>query len=394
MLKEMPYLELKTKIDFRYPSIFIGRGLSFNYDIPLLLKDGTILLYNSNTISFFTKDLELKLLYSFESNIKEKENEINIIRNIKQLKCGDIVCCNKNLYIFNIKSKIISPKIIKLPNGENIFDIIELRNKKLLGITSNSIIEINKKEEEYEINCISKIQEKYIEMPKNEKEKNNNTYIQYLNMYDLLNNRLLIHSYSTQLIYGRCGTHPPGELCLNKIFILDLNKNEIINYFEPFDEEANIIILDKYICISNYNIIKIYDIFNYKLLQTIKDKFFKDYIIKYDDNIIIGISNREADNDIILYNLLNINDIKYIIYRGNFMKFKEIKYNFAYTVRRCKNKTICILNNNLIFIACHGKAFIVEIKEKLNLINFHPLNEIEYTKEEIKQMESIEYIYI
>ena len=128
-----------------------------------------------------------------------------------------------------------------------------------------------------------------------------------------INKKYFIYSYSTKLIYERYGNHPTRELCLKKIFIFDLNKNEIINYFEPFDEETNIISLDKYICISNYNIIKIYDITNYKLFQTIKNNFSKDYIIKYDENIIIGMSNREDDNDIILYNLLNINDLKYII---------------------------------------------------------------------------------
>jgi len=117
-------------------------------------------------------------------------------------------------------------------------------------------------------------------MPKNEKEKKNTTYIQYLNIYELLNKRLLIHSYSTQLIYGDCGTHPPEEYCRNKIFIFDLNNKEIIHCFESFNNETNIVILEKYICINYNNIIKIYDITDYILLKIIKDKFPKNYIIK------------------------------------------------------------------------------------------------------------------
>ena len=196
-----------------------------------------------------------------------------------------------------------------------------------------------------------------------------------------------MHSYSTQLIYGGGGTHPPGEFCQNKVFIFDLNNNEIIHCFKPFNGETNIIILDKYICVNYYNIIEIYDITNYKLLKIIKDNFSKDYIIKYNENIIIGLSNVENNNDIIIYNLLDINDIKYIIFKGKFMEFEEMKYNFVYTVRRVKNKTICLLNNNLIFIACHGKAFIVEIKEKINFIIFHPLKEIQYIKEEMEEID-------
>ena len=392
-------LELKTKIDFYYTFCEVGMGLTFNYDIPLLLKDGTILLYNIDTISLLTKSLYRKLLFSFERyKEKEDEEEICFIRNIKQLKCGDILCCSNQLYVFNIKSKTKIPKIIDIPNDEYLFDIIELRNKQLLGITENSIIEIkkiwnnNKKEAEYEINFIFNIPEKYIEMQKTEEEKENDTYIQYLNLYELINKRILIHSYSTQLIYGTCGTHPSEEICCNKIFIFDLNSKEIIHCFESFYDEANIIILEKYICISYNNIIHIYDISDYKLLKIIKDKFRKNYIIKYNENIIIGLGDKENNNNIIIYNLLDINDIKYIIFRENFMNFEEMKYNFVYTVRRMKNKAMCLLNNNLIFIACHGRAFIVGMKENINFIKFHPLKEIEYTKEEIDRMNSIHYI--
>ena len=106
----MSSLDLKTKINFYAPSSNIGKGLSFNYHIPLPLKDGTILLYNNNTISLLTRKLSHKELFRFEEQMNE--NEINIIRNIKQLKCGDILCCNKKLYVFNNKSKNISPKIM------------------------------------------------------------------------------------------------------------------------------------------------------------------------------------------------------------------------------------------------------------------------------------------
>ena len=391
-------LELKTKIDFYFIFWEVGMEATFNYDIPLLLKDGTILLYNKNTISLLSKSLNRKLLFSFQRN--KKEEEISIIKNIKRLKCGDILCCNKKLYIFNIKSKAETPKIINIPNDENLFDIIELRNKELLGITKNSIIEIkkiwnnNKKEEDYIINFVFKIPEKYVEMPITEEEKKNDIFLQYLNIYELVNNRILIHSYSTQLIYGTCGTHPPCELCSNKIFIFDFNNKEIIHCFESFYDEASIIIVEKYICISYSNKIEIYDIVDYKLLKIIKDKFHKNYIIKYNENIIIGLSDEEDNNDMVIYNLLYINDIKYFIYRGNFMKFEEMKYNSIYKVRRVKNKAICLLNNNLIFIACHGRAFIVEMKEKINSTNFHPLKEIEYSKEKIDQMKSIHYVYI
>ena len=130
MSKGILSLELKTKIDFYFKYWDIEMGVTFDYDIPLLLKDGTILLYNKDTISLLSKSLHRKLLFSFERD--KVEEEIGIIRNIKQLKCGDILCCNKELYIFNIKSKSKTPKIIHIPNDENLCDIIELKNKQLL----------------------------------------------------------------------------------------------------------------------------------------------------------------------------------------------------------------------------------------------------------------------
>ena len=114
MSKGILSLELKTKIDFYFKYWDIEMGVTFDYDIPLLLKDGTILLYNKDTISLLSKSLHRKLLFSFERD--KVEEEIGIIRNIKQLKCGDILCCNKELYIFNIKSKSKTPKIINIPN--------------------------------------------------------------------------------------------------------------------------------------------------------------------------------------------------------------------------------------------------------------------------------------
>jgi len=104
----MPSLELKTKIDFYFTCWIVGRRITFNYHIPLLLKDGTILLYDKDTISLLSKSLHYISLFSFENS--EEEKEISIIRNIKQIECGDILCCNKKLYIFNIKSKFIIQK--------------------------------------------------------------------------------------------------------------------------------------------------------------------------------------------------------------------------------------------------------------------------------------------
>ena len=391
-------LSLKTRIDYKkYSSIFSTRRNFPYFYIPLQLKEGTILLYDKYNISLLNKNFKLSKIYSFDQKYEEEDIEVkHFITNVKQLKCGKILCCNKDLFIFNIKLKNASPKIINIPNDEYILDVIELKNGIIIGCTNKSLIDIklikNKNDEEYEISNIMKNSENFYIIPRN--GKIHIYFKQYVNIYELPNNKLLLHSHSSELIFGRCGTHPPAEVYDNKFFIYDLNNQAIIHTFKPLEGETNIIILNKYICICYYGIINIYDINDYSLKKEVIDKFNARYFTKYDENSIIGISILENENNIILYNIQEISNIKFIIYKESFMKFKSIKYNVCYDDRRNKNKSIYKLKDGSILIECHGRIYIVEIPKFIDNLSLRPLKEIEYTQEELDEMKNTEILYI
>ena len=391
-------LSLKTRIDYkRFSPIFSSRSNFPYFYVPLQLKEGTILLYDKYKISLLNKNFKLSEIYSFSQNYEEEDIEVkHFITNVKQLKSGKILCCKKDLFIFNNKLKSVSPKVIKILNDEYILDAIELKNGKIIGCTNKSLIDIklikNKNEEEYEKYNIIKNSENFYIIPRY--GKIHMYFKQYVNIYELPNNKLLLHSHSSELIFRSCGTHPPGEAYGNKFFIYDLNNQSIIHTFKPLEGETNIIIINKYICICYYGIINIYDINDYSLKKEVIDKFNARYFTKYDENSIIGISILENENNIILYNIPEISNIKFIIFKGGFMKFKSIKYNVCYDDRRNKNKSIYKLKDGSIFIECHGRIYIVEIPKFNDNLSLRPLKEIEYTQEELDEMKNTEILYI
>ena len=385
----MTNLSLKTKIEFDHKEDTIWGSFDYNNKVynPIQLKDGTILIYTNEDITIFSKNLKHKKLISFSNEYVVNDNSI-VISKIKQIKNGKIFCCVKNLYIFEIKdNNIINTKKIIFPDDEYIYDIIELKNGKLLGISNNSIFEIKNEGEKYTISKLFQIPNNWLIIAFSKKERFFSSFKQYIDMYELPNNRLIIHSHSSEFSHnGGCGTAPPSEISVNKIFILKLENFEIYEQFNEIISELNIIILNKYFCLCysyfNYyrKIIDIYDINDYKLIKRIDDGFDKDYIIKYNKNMFLALSQNEKINDIILYNISKINNIEFKKINGDFIKFKTKIYNCCYPVRNLKNKTFCILKNGDILIICHGFIYIVNFPESFNKLPFNSLKEIENKK--------------
>ena len=383
----MSQLSLKTVIDYDLEDNTFES--SFNYKNPayniLQLNNGSILIYTNNNVIILNNNLQQKKLISF--------NENEIITSIKEIQKEKLFCCVKDLYVLSIESsKIINKEKILIPNNEIIYDVIKLKDGKILGITNKTIIEIK---ENYKIDELFKIPQNWLIKSYQEQYRFYSGFQQYINLYELPNNRLLIHSHSTEYSHnGGCGTNPPYQISVNKIYILNLSNFEIIHQFDELKSEINIVILDKYICIIYFykyhlnNLIDIYSIENYKSIKKIEDRFNKQYIIKIDGNKFISMSIGETKNHIILYDLSNINDIKYQIFEENFIKFKTKFYNGPHKVRNTKNKSICILKDGSIFIICHGKIYIVEFPKLFNLL---PLSEFEYTKEFFKRFEQLHF---
>jgi len=378
----MAQLSLKTIIDYKYEGNLYKFSYGFDYKETvynlLPLKNGSILIYTFKNIIILNNNLQQKELISF--------NENDIITSIKEIQKEKLFCCVNDLYVFSIKSnKIINKEKILIPNNEIIYDVIKLINGKILGITNKTIIEIK---ENYKIDELFKIPQNWLIKSLKEKYEYFSKFKQYINLYELPNNRLLVHFHSTEFSHNEgYGTNPPIQVCINKIYILNLFNFKIIHQFDEFKSEINIAILDKYICIIYFykyhlkNLIDIYSIEDYKSIKKIEDRFEKKYIIKINGNKFISMSNAENKNHIILYDLTNINEIKYQIFEGNFIRFETKYYNGPYgpyKVKNVKNKSICILKGGSIIIICHGKIYIVDFPKFFNLL---PLSEFEYKKE-------------
>ena len=357
----MNELVIQTKIDFeKHKSVLVEEI----WNVPLQLNKHSILLYEKNKIIIFNKNLNSNELISFDFSLEKSISNLILLKNKK------VLCCYGDLYIFTIKSsKIEDTKKIEIPNNETILDVIELQNGKILGITSKSIISIKHKDENYEVNSIYSIPNECLI----EKDKFSKYFKQYFNIYELPNNKLLIHSHSTEINIGFCGYFPPNEVYSNKIFIFNLDNFNIIQKFYGNDnKEINIVILKKYICISYEKFINIYDIRNYKLIRQINSNFKEMYINKYNENIIFALSMYEDKNDIIFYSLENINDIKFISFKGKF-GFNPVEYALGGNVKYSRNKSICKLKNGSIIIACNGRLYIVLIPGEMNSLNFESL---------------------
>ena len=361
----MEDLIILTKFDFeRFINFEVMKGSHYS---QIQLKNGEIILFEKfetkNIISVLHKNLKLNKIFECD------DDRGKTVMNIIELSHNKILFCSKDLFLLNIKTNEI--KKIEFPKEEKVLDIIKLKNKNILGITTNHLINININGEE----CTIK---KLFDVPENLFLKENLGYEflkQYLDLYEIPNNKLLIHSHSNGLTPMFCGNSIPVEGISNKICIFDLNNFSNIYNFDNFENsktEINVVILDKYICISHDDIIDIYDINDYKLLKQINDNVSKKYIIKFDENLIIGLSYISKENNIIIYNLTNIDKISFKIYNGNF-EFAEKKMQ-GWPLRFSKKKSISKLQNGSLLIICYGRLFIIKFPEQLKLAKFKTLN--------------------
>ena len=106
-------------------------------------------------------------------------------------------------------------------------------------------------------------------------------------------------------------------------------------------------------------------------MKQIDDKINKKYIIKYDENLIIGLSYISKENNIIIYNLSNIDEISLKIYNGKF-EFEEKKMQ-GWPLKFSKKKSLAKLQNGSLLIICYGRLFLVEFPDEIKYSKFKPL---------------------
>ena len=94
----MNTLSLQTKIEL---------DTSYDEYKILELKDKTFILYSSSEMIHFSKNLKSEQLSCYD---------LFYITSLKQIKNGNILCCNYCLLIYSTKPKIEFIKFIKTPN--------------------------------------------------------------------------------------------------------------------------------------------------------------------------------------------------------------------------------------------------------------------------------------
>ena len=328
-------MNLQTKIRFKY--------IPEHFSI-IQLKDGYFALYSKEFLILFDNNLFSKIVGFYDDN----SHLCKDLKSVKQLKNGQILCCNQYLFLINndINSyEVKKIEISKKEKNEKLFDVVELDNGTIIGITIESLYNIKIKDEYIVLTQIHKIPEDWL-VSWEEKY----CYNGELNIFDLKNNKILLHSHSYRCI-RRCLFGSATIKKESKIFIVDLNNFEVV-YTENFPNIANIVVLKDYICVYHSKTIFIYSINDYKILQKFESNLQSINI--YNDNFLI-VSNKVEG--IILYNLTDLNNIEYQIFISKFVDIYDI--------------SLCKLDDKRIIIVSWDNLYIAELPDKFN---FKPIS--------------------
>ena len=365
-------------------------------DLLTQLKDGTIIfyyfrddpslqIYNGKT---FQKLIEIDLELPIKKYIKEKQNKNknnedksdnketlieedyeyyprynykkgNI--SIKELNNG-VILIGISHYLIQTKSvlNIEEYKVVTELN-ENILNINELPNNKIIIITTNAINVFNASNNEYIKASKYPIKDNWRIESVSSTSRWYGEFNQYFSSYILPNDRLLLNSFSTEMDYnGGCGTHPPREFSFSKIVFIDTKNFEEIGITKTFHNAAKYLVLENVIVFQTYKNIIIYDINSFKIIKEIEGRQNFDYFYRYDDQYLIGISKLERQNDLYIYKLDNNEIFEYCVIKVK-NTFDEIRGWNHYAVRGFNNKFLYTLKDKRIVIICHDKLYLLKI---------------------------------
>ena len=330
-----------------------------------------IYIYNEKTFqNLFEIDL-YKPIYEFEKEkekngdkLKDKKegnfDEDNYFRkryrnlnynknSIIELKKSRILIGRNNYLIeLNLYKKNYDYKIVKQFDN-SILDINELSDKRIIAITKEKIIILNREKEEYIIKKEYPIKENWKIIPKYFGRFN-----QYFSSVELLDHRLLLNSFSTESEFRNtgCVIGPPIEFSKSKIIFIDTNNFEEIKSTETFKIHANHIILENYIIIRADDKTFVYDINSLNLIQNINFPGLCD--LKFDNKYIIMHSLYGENDTLKIYKIENNNFIKYCeIVSFTFEYLFFWRYNRNIPLDRIfimRDKKIIVFHLNNVFI--------------------------------------------
>ena len=291
--------------------------------------------------------------YIIDNKYNEKKNK----NSIKELDNGLILIGrDKYLIELNLHKKNYDYKLAKLLDND-ILEINELSDKRIMVITTQKIILFERNNEEY----VFKEEYELSSFWKFSTERSFRDINQYFFSYELPNNRLLVNSLFIKIRHSGCIFGGITEIYNSKIIFIDLKNFKKVLSTEDFNKDAKYIVLENEIVIQSYEDLTIYDINSLEPIKVIKNKKGFGYLYKFDKNHLIASSVSDEKNNLVIYKIENKDLIKqYVISAELFEKI------FRYTKKRMIGgcEFIFLLKDKRIMIRCYEKIYLFEmIKE-------------------------------
>jgi len=359
-------------------------------DTVIQLKDGRLLfyyfreaydiyVYNEKTFEKLFEinldNLKYEIINKFEGNKEKNNNQLknniegeeddytllfNARRNknsIKELDNG-LVLIGRDKYLIelNLHKKNYDYNLAKLLD-DDILEINQLSDKRIMVCTTKKIILFERKneeyifKEEYQHSCFWKLSEEVF-------SSNINLYFF---SYELPNNRLLLNSLLIQNRHSGCLFGGMIEYSKSKIIFIDLKNFKIILSTEGFNGGAENIILENEIVIQSFEGLTIYDINSLEPIKVINCKKGLGFLYKFDKNHLIASSVRDEKNNLVIYKIENKDLVKQYVIRANLFKriFPQKKKRM---IGGCE--FIFLLRDKRIMISYYEKIYLFEmIKE-------------------------------
>ena len=348
-------------------------------DSLIQLKDGRLLFYyfreGDNIYIYDSKSFrELFKIYldkpkddlEKENKSKDKENRNKRYyylnkNSIKELDNGIILIGSDNyLFELNENKKSYECKIIKKMD-DNILDINEISNKRLIIITDKKIMVLKKENLEYIIKDEYPIKDNWKIISKSSTRICFSDFNQYFSSYVLPNDKLLLNSFSTEISYnGGCLTHPPFEFSNSKFIFIDLINFEEITSTKTFEIDAKYMIFKNMILIQAFKKVIIYDINSFKIINNITLEKCYGYMYKYDEQYILTLSKKEEKNTLRIYKIENNDLKKYGKIKAN-LSFKKMYHIILHPLKKYNDKFLLILKDKRIIITCHNKMYLLKL---------------------------------
>ena len=349
-----------------------------SYDEPDHNFDGDSLIQldDERILSFYFRSIEALKIYEqkefkeilsidLEEILKQnnkntedfRESEKTFELSVIQLKNKSILV---GFYTYLIEIKLNEKSFesnVVFEYKENILNINELPDGKIILFTNNSILVLN----DFILKDKYNIKKNWKIVPVSLTRRFYGNFDQYFASIILPDKRILLRSFSTELSYNDgCRAYPPLEFTHSKIIFLNTKNFEEIKTTEEFKSDSRGLVYENLIIIQDFYDIYLYDIKTLDIIKKMEINGEYSYFEKYKENEIIAYSIYENINDLLIYRVEGRDIFKTCEVKKKF-KFKKILGRNYYDLKRYDNKLLFVLKDKRIILLCHGNALLLNL---------------------------------